>query len=132
KLARMRVPTGVRVVAVEPRAEMRGQLERAVPEAEALEGAAEALPLADSSADAITVAAAFHWFRRDEALAEFARVLRPDGRLAIVYNLRDPESDLQQELSRMLELHGGDRIAWMRGIDKGGILEESPLFGSPE
>jgi len=131
KLTRLLVPTGARVVAVEPLAEMRAQLERAVPEAEALEGAAEALPLADSSADAVTVAAAFHWFRRDEALAEFARVLRPGGRLAIVYNLRDPASELQQELSSMLERHGAE-LVWMRRIDTVAILEESPLFGSPE
>jgi SAM-dependent methyltransferase len=132
KLTRLLVPSGARVVAVEPIAEMREQLRRAVPGVEALEGTAEALPLGDSSADAITVAAAFHWFRRDEALAEFARVLRPGGRLAIVYNLRDPESDLQQELSRMLELHGGTTIAWLRGIDTGAILEESGLFGAAE
>src|SRR5205085_12696685 len=98
---------------------MRDQLRQAVPGVQALEGTAEALPLGDSSADAITVAAAFHWFRADDALAEFARVLRPGGRLAIVYNLRDPESELQQELSRMLEAHGSDWIAWMRGIDTG-------------
>jgi SAM-dependent methyltransferase len=132
KLTRLLVPTGARIVAVEPLAEMRAVLRQAVPEAEALEGTAEALPLADGSADAVTVAAAFHWFRRDEALAELARVLRPGGRLAIVYNLRDPDSELQQELSRMLELRGGTGIAWMRGIDTGAILEESGLFGSPE
>jgi ubiquinone/menaquinone biosynthesis C-methylase UbiE len=132
KLTRLLVPSGARVVAVEPLAEMRAQLERAVPEAESLEGAAEALPLPDDFADAVTVAAAFHWFRADEALAEIARVLRPDGWLAVVYNLRDPESGLQQELSRMLELHGGTRVAWMRGIDTGAILEESGLFSAPE
>jgi SAM-dependent methyltransferase len=132
KLTRLLVPSGARVVGVEPLAEMRAQLREAVPGVEALEGTAEALPLGDSSADAITVAAAFHWFCAGDALAEFARVLRPGGRLAIVYNLRDPESELQQELSRMLELHGGTRIAWMRGIDTGAILEESGLFGSPE
>jgi SAM-dependent methyltransferase len=132
KLTRLLVPSGVRVVAVEPLAEMREQLVRAVPGVEALEGTAEALPLEDDFADAVTAAAAFHWFRRDEALAEFARVLRPGGRLAIVYNLRDPESELQQELSGMLELHGGTTIAWMRGIDTGVILEEGGLFGPPE
>jgi SAM-dependent methyltransferase len=131
KLTRLLVPSGARVVAVEPLVEMLDVLRRAVPDAEALEGTAEALPLADDFADAITVAAAFHWFRRDEALAELARVLRPGGRLAIVYNLRDPESELQQELSRMLERHGAE-LAWMRGIDTGAILEASPLFGSPE
>jgi protein-L-isoaspartate O-methyltransferase len=108
KLTRLLVPSGARVVAVEPLPEMRAQLREAVPGVEALEGTAEAPPLPDACADAVTVAAAFHWFRRDEALAEFARVLRPGGRLAIVYNLRDPESELQQELSRMLELHGGN------------------------
>jgi SAM-dependent methyltransferase len=132
KLTRLLVPSGARVVAVEPLAEMRAQLEEAVPCVEALEGAAEALPLPDDFADAITVAAAFHWFRAREALAEFARVLRRGGRLAIVYNLRDPESDLQQELTRMLERHGGSRVAWMRGIDDGAILKESGLFGTPE
>ena len=132
KLTRLLVPSGARVVAVEPLAEMRAQLEEAVPDVEALEGAAEALPLEGSSADAITVAAAFHWFREDEALAEFTRVLRPGGRLAIVYNLRDPESELQQELSRMLDFHSGTRLAWMRGIDTGAILEESGLFDPPE
>jgi SAM-dependent methyltransferase len=132
KLTRLLVPSGARVVAVEPLAEMRAQFEEAVPGVEALEGTAEALPLADDSADAVSVAAAFHWFRRDEALAEFVRVLRPSGRLAIVYNLRDPESELQQELSRMLEFHGGTRVAWMRGINTGTILEESGLFGPPE
>jgi SAM-dependent methyltransferase len=128
KLTRLLVPSEARVVAVEPLAEMRAQLREAVPGVEAL----EALPLPDACADAVTVAAAFHWFRRDEALAEFTRVLRPDGRLAIIYNLRDPESELQQELSRMLERHGGTRIAWMRGIDTLANLEESGLFGPPE
>jgi SAM-dependent methyltransferase len=132
KLTRLLVPSGARVVAVEPLAEMLAQLRKAVPGVEALDGTAEALPLADDVADAVTVAAAFHWFRAGEALAEITRVLRPGGRLAIVYNLRDPESELQQELSRMLELHGGTTIAWMRGIDTGAILEESGLFGPPE
>ena len=131
KLTRLLVPSGARGVAVEPLAEMHAVLREAVPEAEALEGTAEALPLPDACADAVTVAAAFHWFRRDEALPEIARVLRPGGQLAIVYNLRDPESELQQELSRMLERHGA-QIAWMRAIDTGAILEASALFGSPE
>jgi ubiquinone/menaquinone biosynthesis C-methylase UbiE len=131
KLTRLLVPSGAQVVAVEPLPEMREQLEEAVPGVEALDGMAEALPLPDDFANAITVAAAFHWFRRDEALPELARVLHPGGRLAIVYNLRDPESELQQELSRMLERHGAE-LAGMRAIDTGAILEESPLFGSPE
>jgi SAM-dependent methyltransferase len=132
KLTRLLVPTGARVVGVEPLPEMRSVLRRVVPEAEALEGTAEALPLPDASVDALTVAAAFHWFRHDEALAEFTRVLRPGGRLAIVYNLRDPESELQQELSRMIERHCDVELARVRGIDTRGILEASGLFRPSE
>src|SRR5205807_4612798 len=62
KLTRALVATGARIVAVEPLAEMRRVLEGAVPEAEALAGTAEAMPLPDAFADAVTVAAAFHWF----------------------------------------------------------------------
>ena len=72
KLTRLFVPSGARVVAVEPLAEMRAQLQQAVPGVDALEGTAEALPLGESSADAITVAAAFHWFRRDRGRRGYA------------------------------------------------------------
>lgn len=75
-----------RVVAIEPLAEMREQLVRSVPEAEALEGTAERMPLADESADAVFVAQAFHWFDGDRALREIARVLRRRGGLALIWN----------------------------------------------
>jgi SAM-dependent methyltransferase len=110
---------------------MRAQLVAAVPQAEALEGTAEALPLPGSSADAVTAAAAFHWFRIGEALAEFARVLCTGGRLAVLYNKRDPESELQIELTELLAVHGAP-VAWMRKVDPGAILEESREFGRPE
>jgi ubiquinone/menaquinone biosynthesis C-methylase UbiE len=131
KLTRLLVPTGARVVAVEPLAEMRAVLGQAVPEAEALEGTAEALPLPESFADAVTAASAFHWFRPAEALPEIARVLRPGGRLAVVYNTRDRESELQRELTELLKVHGAP-VAWMRDVDPGAILDESAEFESPE
>src|SRR5437763_3088354 len=102
KLTRLLVPAGARVVAVEPQAEMLALLRGAVPEAKALEGTAEELPLPDEAADAVTVASAFHWFDRERALRELARVLRPAGALALVFNTRDPESELQRELTELL------------------------------
>ena len=131
KLTRLLVPTGARVVAVEPLAEMLAVLREAVPEAEALLGTAEALPLRNGAADAVTVASAFHWFDRATALAEIARVLRPGGGLGLVFNTRDPASELQRELTELLRPHGIP-LSWMRGLDHAAALEESGLFGRPE
>ena len=72
---------------------MRAQLERVVPGAEALVGTAESIPLDDDSVDAVFVAEAFHWFGTSAAPDEIARVLRPGGTLAVLFNERDGELD---------------------------------------
>jgi SAM-dependent methyltransferase len=131
KLTRLLVPTGARVVAVEPQEEMLAVLREAVPEAEALEGSAESLPLADGFADAVAAASAFHWFDASRALPEIARVLRPGGRLALVFNTRDPEDALQRELTELLVPHG-IRVSWMRDLDPPRTLEARGLFEPPE
>jgi SAM-dependent methyltransferase len=77
------------VIAIEPVAEMRAAIG---PAARALDGTAEAIPLPDESADAVTVGQAFHWFDGPAALAEIERVLRPGGALALVWNRRPVES----------------------------------------
>jgi SAM-dependent methyltransferase len=89
KLARQLVPSGARVVAVEPLAEMRSLIPAGI---EVLDGTAEAIPLPDASGDAVTVAQAFHWFDAQAALREIERVLRPGGLLALVSNRRDPSA----------------------------------------
>src|SRR5262245_41807115 len=62
KLTRLLVPFGADLVAIEPVAGMRAVLVRAVPGVPALAATAEAIPVADASLDAVTVAQAFHWF----------------------------------------------------------------------
>jgi len=98
KLTRLLVPTGAEVIAVEPVAEMRAKIEGV----RVLEGTAEAIPLPDGSADAVTVGQAFHWFRADEALREIHRVLRPGGGLALVWNMRDEADPIHAAVSRIL------------------------------
>jgi SAM-dependent methyltransferase len=87
KLTRLLAPAFGRVVAVEPAEAMRRRLVSICPDVEALEGSAEAIPLADASVDAVFAAEAFHRFDGERALAEIARVLRPGGAVVLMWNL---------------------------------------------
>src|SRR5439155_1443196 len=79
---------GVRVLAVEPNAEMRAAAIRH-PGIEWRAGTAEATGLDSGIVGLVLCAQAFHWFRAQHALAEFSRILRPGGRLALMWNSRD-------------------------------------------
>jgi len=102
KLSRLLAETGARVIAVEPVEEMRAFIE-----VEALAGTAEAIPLPDASADAVSVAQAFHWFRTEDALAEIQRVLRPGGALALVGNRLDRSDPLTDAFAAILDRYRG-------------------------
>ena len=129
KLTRSLVETGARVIAVEPGDAMLEQLKVAVAGITALRGAAESIPLPDASVDAITVGQAFHWFRHEEAVPELHRVLRPRGGVALVWNSRDQEAPLQQEISELI-------APWSRQADQTRLwptaLGSSELFGPIE
>ncbi len=86
KLTRLLVPRAERVIAVEPLDGMRAVLERVVPEADVRAGDAVSLPVDDASVEAVFVGEAFHWFATDEAVASIARVLKPGGALALLWN----------------------------------------------
>lgn len=86
KLTRVLAARYARVIALEPLSELRAILEERVPKAEALPGVAEAIPLGDGSVDAVFTGQAFHWFANDVAVGEIARVLRPGGVLARLWN----------------------------------------------
>jgi len=88
-LTRFLVDLGAQVTAVEPDTRMAAVLSAASPEVAVVTGSAEALPLPDGSADLVTVSSAWHWFDHDAAAAEFARVLRPGGRLVVLWNSVD-------------------------------------------
>jgi ubiquinone/menaquinone biosynthesis C-methylase UbiE len=103
KLTRLFVGRVERVIAVEPGPAMLAELRRVVPEAEAMLGAAEAIPLDDDSVDAVVCGQSFHWFRRDEAAREIQRVLRPGGGLGLIWNTRDREDPLQAQVTKLLE-----------------------------
>ena len=102
KLTRSLLAAGARVVAVEPLAEMREILAVKAAGAEIVDGRAEALPLDDASVDAVAVGQAFHWFDPERAVSELARVLRPGGAVALVWNVRDLGHPLQSRLQELI------------------------------
>lgn len=131
KLTRSLVATGARVIAVEPVAEMRALLTAVLPDVEALDGTAEALPLADGAAHAVTVAQAFHWFATAEALHEVARVLVPGGGLGLVWNHRRLDDPLQAAVEAIIAPHRGEAPHHESGRWRGAFEEAGP-FGPLE
>lgn len=128
KLTRLLLEAGLDVVAVEPLAAMRAELVAALPDVEALDGTAEAIPLAGATVEAVLVAQAFHWFDPPCALAEIHRVLRPGGALGLIWNSWDDSGGWLARVSAPLEAlrKGTPQFqdgAWRRGV------EASPLFG---
>lgn len=120
KLTRALHERGLEVTAVEPSAEMRAQLEAELPAVRALAGTGEQLPLGDAAVDLVTYAQAWHWVEGPAALAEAARVLRPGGRLACVWNVRDDGSGWMRDLSELIERFGSNTM-----------VDEDFAFGPP-
>ena len=129
KLTRPLAATGAEVVAIEPVAEMRARIGDAA--ARSLDGTAEAIPLADASADAVTVAQAFHWFDGPAALAEIHRVLRPGGALALVWNRRPLEDPVHAAIERIIAPYRGDAPAHRSGAWRA-AFDATTLFGPLE
>lgn len=90
-LAELFLKNGNPLFGVEPNAEMRAAGERllqAYSNFTSIDGKAEATGLAPQSADIITAGQAFHWFDRQRSRTEFARILRPEGWVVLIWNER--------------------------------------------
>ena len=98
------VERGLSVTAVDPIAEMLDMLRGALPDTPALLGSAEQIPLPDNAVDAVLVAQAWHWFDPERATAEIIRVLRPGGRLGVLWNTRDERSGWVRDFGRIVGL----------------------------
>src|SRR5205823_9368154 len=110
KLTRVLAARYARVIALEPLSELRAILTDRVPEAEVLPGIAEAIPLPDASVDGVFAGQSFHWFANEAALAEIARVLRPGGVFARLWNETIEPNPLPRNYRRRLsELHDAMR-----------------------
>ena len=128
-MTRLIIGAGHEVVAVEPDPQMRQRLAATTPAANAVEGSAESMPLADGSLDGAVAAQAYHWFDRDRAHAELARVIRPGGVFAAIWNDRDDAQAWVAEYSRIVE---GDRGPDGSGADSGraAVTSYGDAFGA--
>lgn len=116
------VAHGHRVIATDPSPEMLGRLrERVTPYSVGISGA-EAIPAPNRSVDVVVCAQSFHWFDPSRALPEIARVLRPGGFLALVWNQRDASIPWVRRLGDTI----GDNEG--AGTDLVAPVRESALF----
>lgn len=133
KLTRLLQATGADVVAVEPVDAMRVTLADVCPGADVRDGTAESIPLEDGAVDAVTVGQAFHWFDAPAALAEIARVLRPGGGLALLWNSRDDSVPWVAELSRVIRWNAGQIPTYDAGDERWqDVIAASGRFGPVE
>ena len=126
KLTRVLVALGHRVVRGRAARRDARRARGSLPAVHALQGSAEAIPLFDGAADVVASAQAFHWFDHDNALPEIARILRPGGRLALVWNSRD---DRDPWMARLSAIIGNESI---QESDVVPVLDASGLFGPVE
>jgi SAM-dependent methyltransferase len=102
-LTRQLVALGQRVLAIEPDEKMRARLAATTPTATVAAGSAEDMPVPDGSVDAVLAGQAYHWFEPERAHREIARVVRPGGVFAPIWNDRDESEPWVMEFTRILE-----------------------------
>jgi|SRR6266849_7450393 len=110
-LTRIFLTNGNHVFGVEPNPEMRQAGERLLadyPNFTSLNGTAEATTLGDHSVDFVTAGQAAHWFDRDQARREFARILKPRGWCVLIWNDRRTDSSFLQSYEKLLLTYGTD------------------------
>lgn len=108
---RLLLENGNRVFGIEPNAEMRRAGEEYLKHYAnftSLDATAEFTTLPDHSADLITTAQAAHWFKREDALREFQRILKPNQYLAIVFNDRKAGNSFADDYERLVVKYGTD------------------------
>ena len=122
-MTRLLVSRAESVIAVEPDDRMRAALVARVPEARAVSGRGESIPLPDGSADAVLASASWHWMDPIPTLREVARVLKPGGVLGAVWAGPDPEGPLLVRARELLAERSRDReeaaVAGDAGLGEG-------------
>jgi len=130
------VDVGLTPTAIEPVAAMRKTLVATHPSIVAIDGTAEATGLPANSVATVVVAQAFHWFDHPSALAEIARILRPDGHLVCVWNVRDESVPWVAGWTEIVDRYADDTprhrdMAWRRAIEADATFELVDEWSTP-
>ena len=110
-LTKQLLDNGSTVYAVEPNGQMRVKAETALKSYNnfhSVNGTAENTELKDGSVDFITVAQAFHWFDIEPFKKECKRILKGDGRIFLIWNMRDSSSEISTEQSEICKKYCPD------------------------
>lgn len=126
KLTRALVELGHDVHATEPDPGMLDRLAQSVSVTRLSQTGAEEIPAADASYDIVIAGQAYHWFDKEKALPEIARVLKRGGSLSLVWNVRDERIPWVKRLGNLI----GRQDVTGAGPDE--ALESSPYFGPVE
>lgn len=122
--SRMLSERGAAVIAVEPNFSMIRVAGRN-PRIRFIAAGAEATALRSSSVDLVCSFQAFHWFDAEAALAEFHRIVRPGGRLALIWNQRDRTHPFTEAYSLLVHEFASQHPA----EERQGVAD--PIFATP-
>lgn len=123
---------GLNVCAVEPNDAMRANGIRRTSSFETVqwfEGVGEHTGMEENKFDLVTFGSSFNVCNRQEALAEARRILKRDGWFVCMWNHRDLEDPLQNEIENILKEKIVDYNYGTRREDQTEIINESGLFG---
>lgn len=126
--ARLLADRGLQVWAIEPNAAMQ-QAATPHPGVTFRAGTAEQTGLT-AAIDLVTCFQAFHWFEPTMSLQAFHQILKPSGRLALVWNERDQDDAFTAQYTQLIRLASNNHLAERRQARtvEAQILASSPLF----
>ena len=127
KLSRLVAASGAAVLAADPAGAMIRRVAGA-PGIAPPRAAAEALPFRAGALDAAVAGQAFHWFDGARALRELHRVLRPGGRLALLWNRRDDAVPWVARVFAVVDGHEGTAPRYRTGEWRAAFEAAPPLF----